>query len=233
MIGMDGHARRHLHPALRRHPAGAPRPRPGRGGRTARASRVYEHTEVIDIVPGGTGRAPVVRTTAGDGDGGRRRAGRRGLDADPARPASAPWCPSTRSWWPPSRWATSSGQAAGLGDRATFTDYRHMIIYGQRTADDRIAFGGRGRAVPLRVRRATVLRRHAVGAPAPAPDPGRALPRPRVGPLHPRLGRPPRHPPRLAFVGRLRPLTGASPGPGATSATASPPPTWPGGRWPT
>jgi glycine/D-amino acid oxidase-like deaminating enzyme len=34
--------------------------------------------------------------------------------------------------------------AAGLRGRATFTDYRHMIIYGQRTADGRIAFGGRG-----------------------------------------------------------------------------------------
>lgn len=26
----------------------------------------------------------------------------------------------------------------------TFTDHRHLIIYGQRTADDRLAFGGRG-----------------------------------------------------------------------------------------
>jgi len=26
----------------------------------------------------------------------------------------------------------------------TFTDYRHLLIYGQRTADDRFAFGGRG-----------------------------------------------------------------------------------------
>ena len=33
---------------------------------------------------------------------------------------------------------------AGLEDRTTFADHRHMIIYGQRTADDRIAFGGRG-----------------------------------------------------------------------------------------
>jgi glycine/D-amino acid oxidase-like deaminating enzyme len=32
----------------------------------------------------------------------------------------------------------------GLVDRATFADFRHMVIYGQRTADDRIAFGGRG-----------------------------------------------------------------------------------------
>jgi glycine/D-amino acid oxidase-like deaminating enzyme len=34
--------------------------------------------------------------------------------------------------------------SAGLENRATFADHRHMIIYGQRTADGRIAFGGRG-----------------------------------------------------------------------------------------
>ncbi|MDO8390015.1 MAG: FAD-binding oxidoreductase [Actinomycetota bacterium] len=33
---------------------------------------------------------------------------------------------------------------AGLHDRPTFADGRHMVIYGQRTADDRLAFGGRG-----------------------------------------------------------------------------------------
>ncbi len=33
----------------------------------------------------------------------------------------------------------------GLAGRPTFADGRHMIIYGQRTADDRFAFGGRGR----------------------------------------------------------------------------------------
>jgi glycine/D-amino acid oxidase-like deaminating enzyme len=32
----------------------------------------------------------------------------------------------------------------GLSDRATFSDERHLTIYGQRTADGRIAFGGRG-----------------------------------------------------------------------------------------
>ena len=32
----------------------------------------------------------------------------------------------------------------GLGDRPTFGDLRHLIIYGQRTADGRLAFGGRG-----------------------------------------------------------------------------------------
>ncbi len=32
----------------------------------------------------------------------------------------------------------------GLTGRPTFGDHRHMIIYGQRTADGRLAFGGRG-----------------------------------------------------------------------------------------
>jgi glycine/D-amino acid oxidase-like deaminating enzyme len=32
----------------------------------------------------------------------------------------------------------------GLRRRQTFADLRHMRIYGQRTADDRLAFGGRG-----------------------------------------------------------------------------------------
>lgn len=32
----------------------------------------------------------------------------------------------------------------GIAPGQTFTDYRHLLIYGQRTADDRFAFGGRG-----------------------------------------------------------------------------------------
>ncbi len=32
----------------------------------------------------------------------------------------------------------------GLGSRATFNDLRHLIVYGQRTADGRLVFGGRG-----------------------------------------------------------------------------------------
>jgi glycine/D-amino acid oxidase-like deaminating enzyme len=32
----------------------------------------------------------------------------------------------------------------GLADRETFNDARHLVIYGQRTADGRFAFGGRG-----------------------------------------------------------------------------------------
>lgn len=32
----------------------------------------------------------------------------------------------------------------GLAERETFTEQRHVVIYGQRTADGRLAFGGRG-----------------------------------------------------------------------------------------
>jgi glycine/D-amino acid oxidase-like deaminating enzyme len=35
-------------------------------------------------------------------------------------------------------------QRIGLADRQTFTDHRHLIIYGQRSADGRLVFGGRG-----------------------------------------------------------------------------------------
>jgi len=40
---------------------------------------------------------------------------------------------------PPAVW-----DQIGLAGRPTFGDFRHLIIYGQRTADGRLAFGGRG-----------------------------------------------------------------------------------------
>jgi len=40
---------------------------------------------------------------------------------------------------PPSVW-----EQIGLAERETFSEHRHLIIYGQRTADDRLVFGGRG-----------------------------------------------------------------------------------------
>jgi len=38
----------------------------------------------------------------------------------------------------------SAWEQIGLRRRETFTDHRHLLIYGQRTADDRLVFGGRG-----------------------------------------------------------------------------------------
>ena len=34
--------------------------------------------------------------------------------------------------------------AMGIEHGQTFSDYRHLLVYGQRTADNRVAFGGRG-----------------------------------------------------------------------------------------
>jgi glycine/D-amino acid oxidase-like deaminating enzyme len=38
----------------------------------------------------------------------------------------------------------STWDEIGLARRETFSDHRHLVIYGQRTADDRLVFGGRG-----------------------------------------------------------------------------------------
>ncbi|MEV0796401.1 FAD-binding oxidoreductase [Kribbella sp. NPDC050281] len=46
----------------------------------------------------------------------------------------------------------ASWERIGLADRPTFSDHRHLIIYGQRTADGRLAFGGRGAPYHFRSR---------------------------------------------------------------------------------
>jgi glycine/D-amino acid oxidase-like deaminating enzyme len=107
-----------------------------------RGVRLHERTEVLDICPAG-GRGPSVVTNGGT------------VHAEVVVRATEAWTPtlpgSERDIVPvyslmvateplgPDFW-----EAAGLGTRPTFADHRHMIIYGQRTADDRIAFGGRG-----------------------------------------------------------------------------------------
>jgi glycine/D-amino acid oxidase-like deaminating enzyme len=108
-----------------------------------RGVTIYEQTEVIDIIPGGAGRSPVVRTTAG------------AITAEVVVRAVEAWTstlPGEKRTLVPvyslmvatEPLGQAFGERAGHGARATFTDYRHMIIYGQRTADGRIAFGGRG-----------------------------------------------------------------------------------------
>ena len=93
----------------------------------------------------------------------------------------------------------------GLRRGETFSDQRHLIIYGQRTADDRFAFGGRGAPYHFGSRIKPEYDR----------DPGvydelwRVLRDlfPAVGAVrrHPHVGRPARHPARLVPVGRPRP----------------------------
>jgi glycine/D-amino acid oxidase-like deaminating enzyme len=103
----------------------------------ARGAVVYEQTRAERIKPGavitarGTVRADVVvRATEG------YTPALRGL-----RRAIAPVYSLIIATepLPEATWAE-----IGLHERETFSDYRHLIIYGQRTADGRLVFGGRG-----------------------------------------------------------------------------------------
>ncbi|MFI7672998.1 NAD(P)/FAD-dependent oxidoreductase [Actinophytocola sp. NPDC049390] len=102
-----------------------------------RGATVYERTRALALRPGavvtdrGTVRAPVVvRATEGYTPGlpGNRRT------LAPLYSLMVATEPLSPSFW----------ADAGLARRETFTDLRRMIVYGQRTADDRLAFGGRG-----------------------------------------------------------------------------------------
>jgi len=102
-----------------------------------RGVTIHEHTPVTSLEPGivrtpfGDIRAPhVVRATEGYTPGlpGHER------DVVPVYSLMLATEPLPQSFW----------DTVGLQRRETFGDFRHLIIYGQRTADDRFAFGGRG-----------------------------------------------------------------------------------------
>ena len=124
--------------------------------------------------------------------------------------------------------ATEPLPERGLGRRSawpageTFTDQRHLIIYGQRTADDRLAFGGRGAPYHFGSRDpARVRPRAARSSPSCAGCWSTCSPRSRDAAVTHRWGGP------LGIAARLVRLgagsTGAPgwAGPAATSATAS------------
>lgn len=102
-----------------------------------RGVELFERTPVLDIQPGqlttpsGTVRAEyVVRATEGYTPRlpGLRRA------VAPVYSLMIATAPLPEAAW----------DEIGLAGRPTFGDLRHLIIYGQRTADGRLAFGGRG-----------------------------------------------------------------------------------------
>lgn len=102
-----------------------------------RGVRIVEQTRVTSIVPGravtthGVVRAEhVIRATEGFTPGlpGVRRA------VAPVYSLMIATEPLPDAVW----------DEIGLRERETFSDHRHLIIYGQRTADGRLAFGGRG-----------------------------------------------------------------------------------------
>jgi glycine/D-amino acid oxidase-like deaminating enzyme len=102
-----------------------------------RGATIYEQTAVESIAPslattpGGRVRAEaVIRATEGftPGLAGMRRA------VVPVYSLIVATEPLPDTVW----------DEVGLADAPVFTDHRHLIIYGQRTADGRIVFGGRG-----------------------------------------------------------------------------------------
>ena len=104
---------------------------------------VYERTAVASVEAGRTQRRPTVRTKGGT------------VRGDVVVPALEGWAGSLPGQrrsrvpiyslmiatepLPDAFWSR-----AGLHRRETFSDHRHLVVYGQRTADGRLAFGGRG-----------------------------------------------------------------------------------------
>jgi glycine/D-amino acid oxidase-like deaminating enzyme len=98
---------------------------------------IYEQTEVLDFAPHtvsttrGTVRAgSIVLATEGYGAS-LAKTHRTVLPLYSLMIATEPF--SDETW-----------SAMGVEHGQTFTDFRHLIVYGQRTADNRVAFGGRG-----------------------------------------------------------------------------------------
>lgn len=102
-----------------------------------RGGRLHEHSRVTDIRPG------VVRTERG-----RVRA-RHVVRATEGYTSTLPgyaraMAPVYSLMIATEPLSDADWQEIGLAERATFSDGRHLIVYGQRTADGRLAFGGRG-----------------------------------------------------------------------------------------
>jgi glycine/D-amino acid oxidase-like deaminating enzyme len=102
-----------------------------------RGGRIHEHTRVGSVVPGrvvtehGTVRADVVLRAT---EGYTRTLKAHKRDVVPVYSLVVATEPLPDTVW----------EQIGLRDRETFTDHRNLIIYGQRTADGRLVFGGRG-----------------------------------------------------------------------------------------
>jgi glycine/D-amino acid oxidase-like deaminating enzyme len=103
----------------------------------ARGAQIFERTPALAIephavrVPGGTIRAEhVVRAT----EGYTARLPRQRRALVPVYSLIIATEPLPETLW----------EQIGLRERETFSDFRHLIVYGQRTADGRMVFGGRG-----------------------------------------------------------------------------------------
>ena len=108
-----------------------------------RGVAIYEHTTATSIEPGDRWHRPSARTSRGV------------VRADVVVRATEGYTPSfsnaRRALVPlyslvvaTDPLPSSFFDRVGLAQRETFCDARHLIIYGQRTKDDRLVFGGRG-----------------------------------------------------------------------------------------
>ena len=102
-----------------------------------RGVKIYEHTPAVRVKPnevitesGSLRATSVVRAT--EAYTARMRGHRR--DVVPVYSLMVATPPLPDSVW----------DEIGLRQRETFSDHRHLIIYGQRTRDGRLVFGGRG-----------------------------------------------------------------------------------------
>ncbi|HEY5302705.1 MAG TPA: FAD-dependent oxidoreductase [Acidimicrobiales bacterium] len=104
---------------------------------------IFEHTTVTRILAGGPSRRPQVLTTHGTvradvvvraTEGFTPTLAHQRRRVVPLYSLMIATEPLSLNWW----------RDYGFADYATFNDERHLLIYGQRTADDRLAFGGRG-----------------------------------------------------------------------------------------
>ncbi len=106
-------------------------------------ARIYEGTAVTRVLPGTPRRRPTVVTIGGSvhativvraTEGYTPTLPHERRSVAPLYSLMIATAPLPSSFW----------DHVGFGDAPTFNDGRNLLIYGQRTADDRIAFGGRG-----------------------------------------------------------------------------------------
>ena len=108
-----------------------------------RGASIFEHTTVTKIIAGHSSRRAQVITTHGTvradyvvraTEGFTPAMARQRRSVVPLYSLMIATAPLSEAWW----------SDYGFGTFPTFNDERHLLIYGQRTADNRIAFGGRG-----------------------------------------------------------------------------------------
>ena len=190
-----------VHAALRGDPSGSPGARAWPRRSSAPASTIYEQTRVLELgdrklrcETGTVSADVVVRATEGFT---ARLPGHRRTVA-PIYSLMIATEPLPDSFFAEVGWA----------QRETFNDDRRLIIYGQRTADNRIAFGGRGAPYHFGSAIKPEFDRHAAVQDSLRALLGEMFPGTRRCQGHPSLGRTDRRAAGLVLLGRFRPGTG-------------------------